>query len=467
MDRGSDRPLVVSATASRSAGEIHDLARRLGEGLAARGVEDGMLVGLRTGNGPAFLTGLLALRRCRTAAVLLEPSASAGEHLRTLQHLRVAFLLTAPPWADGRDAFRLERALPPDTEPRRVGIDVAVVKLTSGTTGQPRGITTPSEALMADDDQLARSMGLVADERILAAVPMSHSYGLSSVALPALVRGSTLVVPEAGSPFSGLQLARRCDITFLPTSPAFLTALVRTSSAPPLPPSLRRVISAGALLPPDTARAFRRRFGQPVHVFYGASECGGICYDRDGDAAENGTVGAPVEGVRVTIEPQQDGDATGLLVVESAAVAHGYLPHADSRLGHGQFRTGDLARWSAGAIELAGRVDDLINVRGRKVNPREVERVLLAHPAVLEAVAFKVEDGTAGERLRAIAACSPSTATREELLAWCRHHLAEFKVPRSLLIVDRLPRTERGKPDRAALLRLEPEDAASPRRSFA
>lgn len=425
-----------------------------------------MLVGLRTGNGPAFLAGLLALRRRRAAAVLLEPSASPGEHLRTLGHLRVAFLLTAPPWAADPEAFRLERAAPTNVEPVRVDDDAAVIKLTSGTTGEPRGIVTPSEALVADDDQLARSMELIADERILAAVPMSHSYGLSSVAMPALIRGSTLVVPEAGSPFSGLQLARRCAISFLPTSPAFLSALVRTASAPPLPGSLRRIISAGAPLPPDTARAFRRRFGQPVHVFYGASECGGICYDREGDAAENGTVGTPVDGVKVTIEPLPD-DETGLLEVASSAVGRGYLPRHDPQLERGRFRTGDLARWRAGAVELAGRIDDLINVRGRKLNPREVEAVLLAHPAVKEAAALKVDDGAGGDRLRAIAACSPSTASREELLAWCRHHLAEFKVPRSLLVVDRLPRTDRGKPDRAALLRLEPDDAPRPRRHSA
>lgn len=229
MEREPSRPLFVSATDSRRADEVDGLSRQLADELAGAGVEPGMLVGLRTGNGPAFLAGLLALRRLRAAAVLLEPSASPGDPWRTLGQLRVAFLISSPPWATEAGAFRVERAAPVNVDPARVEEDVAVIKLSSGTTGAPRGIVTPSEALIADDEQLARSMGLSADERILAAIPMSHSYGLSSVAMPALVRGSTLVVPEAGSPFSGLQLARRCAISFLPTSPAFLTALVRTA----------------------------------------------------------------------------------------------------------------------------------------------------------------------------------------------------------------------------------------------
>ena len=93
--------------------------------------------------------------------------------------------------------------------------------------------------------------------------------------------------------------AAACGATVFPTVPAYLQALLRMSQPPPWPASLRLCLTAGAPLPPATAAQFREFSGRPVHVFYGASECGGICYDRSGDAGERGTVGTPVEGVSI------------------------------------------------------------------------------------------------------------------------------------------------------------------------
>ena len=147
-------------------------------------------------------------------------------------------------------------------------------------------------------------MGLAAEERILSSIPMSHSYGLASVALPALVRGSLILLADEGSgPFGTLVAARTLDATFFPTVPAFLGALVRAPAPPRLPESLRLVITAGAPLPPETAVGFRRAYDRPVRVFYGSSETGGICFDREGGAGERGCVGEPVEGVRIELTP--------------------------------------------------------------------------------------------------------------------------------------------------------------------
>src|SRR5205085_4834600 len=162
--------------------------------------------------------------------------------------------------------------------------------------------------------------------------------------------------------------AARLGATFYPTVPAYLDALVRTSDPPPRPDCLRLVITAGAPLAAATSARFRETFGLPVHVFYGSSECGGICYDREGGAAERGTVGAPVEGVRVILEPVDDREG-GRVTVESPAVASGYLPpplEPDDRPRDGRFRAGDLAVWRGGGeLALQGRVDDLVNIKGK------------------------------------------------------------------------------------------------------
>jgi acyl-CoA synthetase (AMP-forming)/AMP-acid ligase II len=207
---------------------------------------------------------------------------------------------------------------------------------------------------------------------------------------------------------------------------------------------------------------FRERFGQPVHVFYGASECGGICYDRPGGAAERGTVGTPVDGVRVELEAVDgdDGGAAGSrVVVRSPAVATGYLPGEGRRLGGGRYVTDDLACRRDGELALVGRLNDLINVKGKKVNPREVETVLAALPAVEDAVVSSgAGSGEGGGMVRAVIACRPGSLSAADVLAHCRRHLAEHKVPRSVVLVDALPRNERGKVDRAAVACLVARD---------
>jgi long-chain acyl-CoA synthetase len=322
------------------------------------------------------------------------------------------------------------------------------VKLTSGSTGTPRGIAVSAAALLADEAQLFASMGLAGHRRYLAALPLSHSYGLSSLALPALGRDVTLIVPEDRSPLAPLAAAVAGEATFLPTVPAFLGAVTRLAEPPPCPPSVRLVISAGAVLPADVAARFRALFGLPVHVFYGASECGGICYDREGGAAERGSVGTPVQGVALALDEED-----GRIEVRSPAVALGYFPVAAPELAGGRFRAGDLGFLRPdGELELRGRADDVLKIKGKNVNPREIEAVLAQLPGVTEVAVLGLPGSAAsGPVLRAVLAADGATLSHERVREWCRAHLAEHKVPRSVLFVPELPRNARGKLDRAAL----------------
>jgi acyl-CoA synthetase (AMP-forming)/AMP-acid ligase II len=142
-------------------------------------------------------------------------------------------------------------------------------------------------------------------------------------------------------------------------------------------------------------------------------------------------------------------------------VSAGYLPDPDEeRLSGGRFRAGDLAVWQEGELALQGRVDDLVNIKGKKVNPREVEAILAGLPGVDEAVVLGVPVACRGEVLRAVVACRPGRLTAGEVVAWCRSHLSAHKVPRSVILVAALPRNARGKLDRPALLALGTDDHA-------
>lgn len=451
-------PLVASPDRQATVADIDALARAATCRLAERPCAPGTIVGLAAANGPGFLATFLSLRRAGFAALLLDAQTPAAETLRVLRALGAPILFRCGAgWPEGPSGWCLTETPGHEAPAAPLPPDIAVVKLTSGSSGIPRGIATQSEALLADDAALTANMGLLREDRLLTTIPLSHSYGLSSLAIPALTRGTLLVIPEEGSLYDPLATATRTEATFLPTVPAYLDALVRMAEPPPRPASLRLVITAGAPLGAATSARFRDIFGLSVHVFYGSSECGGICYDREGGAAERGTVGSPVEGVRVALEPV-DGEAgdgeEGVVTVESAAVARGYVPDPDDRLAGGRFRAGDLAAWRGSELALRGRLDDLVNVKGKKVNPREVECVLARLSGVDEAAVLGVPLPGRGETLRAVVACRPGRLNAEEIVGWCRAHLSAHKVPRSVLLVEALPRNARGKLDRCALLAL-------------
>ncbi len=463
--RQPEQPLVVSPDASATARDVDDQSRVAAEQLLAEDQPDGALVGLAAPNGVGFLAGLLATRRAGVGVVLLDPTTPARELRRTAAALGAGRLLTAAnAWPSGLADWRLETLEGASRlEPAAVLPPRPIVKVTSGSTGAPRGVWATADNLCADESALHTTMGLRDDERILAAIPMGFSYGLASIALPALLRGSVVVVPAPAGPLAPLVAARDARASFFPTVPAYLQGLARLERREVWPDTLRLVVSAGAPLSAATASRFREIYGLPVHSFYGASECGGICYDREGGAAERHTVGPPVEGVRLSLEPLGgDTGDEGTVTVESESVAVGYVPEADDHLAGGRFRASDRARWVRGELQLCGRVDRQINVRGRKVDPAEVEGVLSQLEKVLEVVVVGIpsaDDG--GQTIRAVVACRPGAVTTEAVLGLCRDRLADHKVPRSVRLVSEVPRTPRGKVDYDALLTMDDAESRS------
>jgi long-chain acyl-CoA synthetase len=218
-------------------------------------------------------------------------------------------------------------------------------------------------------------------------------------------------------------------------------------------PKLRLCISAGAPLSRAVAKKFSEKFNQPVHSFYGASECGGICYDRDGTMFEDRLVGPPMQGVDVElIDPTE---AASQIRVRSAAVSDGYFPEADERkLCNGVFVPDDLLARHNSALKIVGRVSDVINVAGKKVNPAEVEAHLLRFKGVRQAVVFGRPTG-AGLRNEEVTACvlaSPDV-TESDLVRFCRTALSTWQVPKRIFVVDIIPTNERGKVSRRELAR--------------
>src|SRR2546423_2213311 len=213
-------------------------------------------------------------------------------------------------------------------------------KLTSGTTPATRLMRFRSEQLLADCDQICETMGISDVDLNFGVIPVSHSYGFSNLLTPLIARGVPMVLSCDRTPRAVLDDLAKTKATVFPGTPVFYQAFCEMEDIPALP-KLRLCISAGAPLPLAVAKKFHEKFGRSIHSFYGASECGGICYDREANSEIEGYVGAPMKDVDLEmIDPKSEASQ---IRVRSAAAGDGYFPEADSeKLGNGIFVPDDL-----------------------------------------------------------------------------------------------------------------------------
>ncbi len=401
----------------------------------------GDVIAIQLGNHAAWPALLLASLRRQLVALPLERTMAKRERDAALQVCRARAL------AEIKDEQIALKML--TDEPAPWGANPpALLKLTSGTTAAPRAIRFRSEQLWADCRQICATMGITDRDINFAVIPLSHSYGFSNLLTPLLVCGVPIVLSRDRMPRAVLDDLARTGATVFPGMPVFYQAFAEMEEVPALP-KLRLCISAGAPLPLEVARKFREKFRQPIHSFYGSSECGGICYDNEASLVEQGFVGQPMRGVDLELlEP----DATGTRVqVHSAAVGDGYFPEPDQeRLGHGKFTPDDLLSRSGDGFRIVGRISDVINVAGKKVNPAEVEAELLRFAGVRAAVVFGRESALRNEE---VAACvvAGEGLRESDLLEHCRAHLSGWQVPKRIFLVDEIPVNERGKVNRREL----------------
>jgi acyl-CoA synthetase (AMP-forming)/AMP-acid ligase II len=425
---------ATGAVTSRS--ELLTKAQAFAAQLAAAGFNAGDALALQLPNSVEFVVAFLAALQLRLIAIPIDRDASETEVATVLGHFAVRGLVSRQLVLGNRQAITRPN-VPPEAR---------LIKLTSGATGAPKGIVTTEANLIADCENICATMGIRKDDLNLGAIPFSHSYGFSNLVTPLLLQGTPVVFSNDYLPESMVELANRFGCTFAPLIPMVFAHLA--TAAHGSFESVRTFISAGAPLPPSTSRRFRERFGADIHSFYGCSECGGITYDRQGGAVERGTVGAPLEGVEVL-------DGGGRLAVRSASVAAGYLHDAATfqPFTDGTFTTDDLVELRDEEIALTGRASDQINTAGKKVNPREVEAVILQIEGVREAKVYGEPAGARGEVVAAAIVALPNV-TRELVREFCRARLSLHKVPRIVKLIDEMPVDERGKIKRAALAML-------------
>jgi len=407
-------PAIIEAADGRVVSRAELLARA--EKLATD-VRPNQLVAVQLPNSAEFVALILAILKRRAIAVLIDRDASDAEVARIRAH------------------FGERPALPPQTR---------VIKLTSGSTGKPKGILTTEENLLADCEQICATMQIHADDVNFGAIPLSHSYGFSNLVMPLVVQGTPMVISNDYLPQTIIDSCNRYRCTVLPGIPMMFDHLASTENG--RFSTVRTFISAGAPLTPSTSRRFRERFGAAIHSFYGCSECGGISYDRLGAAAERGSVGSAMNGVTISIRDSR-------LIVRSNSVALGYWQDSFEPFARGEFITDDLAEMRDDEVALIGRASELINAAGKKINPREIEHIILQIDGVRQVKVYGEPAGARGEVVAAAIVATPEV-TREQVRAFCRERLSLHKVPRIVKLIERIPVDERGKIRRSALAEL-------------
>jgi len=464
ISRKGDETAVFDATGniSRSFRDIEGNARAFEAKMDK--LVPGAVVAVQIGNHVDWPAVFIACLRKQLVVLPLDQSIGEQQRDAALEICRASVLVSAVPSENSPQIIPLRRADATEDWGENVP---SLLKLTSGTTAAPRAIRFRSHQLLADCNQICDTMDISDKDLNFGVIPVSHSYGFSNLLTPLMARGVPLVVSHDRTPRAVVADLARTRATVFPGTPAFYQAFCDIGGMPPLP-RLRLCISAGAPLSSAVLRKFFEKFKRPIHSFYGASECGGICYDRCGTTFEDGFVGQPMQGVEV--ELMDPTESASQIRVRSAAVSDGYFPEPDEqKLGNGVFVPDDLLARHDSALRIVGRISDVINVAGKKVNPAEVEAHLLRFNGVRQAVVFGRPTG-AGLRNEEVAACvlaSPDVS-ESDLLRFCRNALSGWQVPKRIFIVDTIPTNERGKISRRELARqFSGQDKTSPLRTMA
>jgi long-chain acyl-CoA synthetase len=430
----------------------HDLDARasgLARSLISRGLHAGDRVAFAIANRWQLVVAVLGALKAGLTAAPLDPLLRPDERAEILADLKPALVL---------DDVAAERA---EWTTRAAPVAPALVLYTSGSTGRPKGVLLSHAAVeFAQRSWAGPVMGLTHDDVVLAALPLSHSFGVNGALLAPLFVGATVRLVERFTPEGIAGLLQRDAISVFP---GVATMFHRVLGVPGFAGGarLRLAVSGAAPCPWHLAQEWRARTGVRIVRGYGMTELfRPLSYLADDPTDLADAVGRAVPGVEARVVDDEgrplDGGETGELLIRTPAVMDAYLgAPQDTRavLVDGWFRTGDLAAIDRdGWVRITGRKRERILRGGYSVFPSEVEAILLTHADVAEAAVVGVSHAELGEEVAAFVVLrGGARATADELISHCRERLARYKYPRRVKLVRALPRSATGKVLKAQL----------------
>ena len=456
-------PALVDDAGSITFTDLWRATDGIGRELRGRGIGPGSKVGILARNGRVFVLSLVAATKVGADIVYLNTGFAGPQLADVVAHEGVDTILHDDVFADivadsgatvtlgGSELRALGRDGAPLTPSRHVGRQVI---LTSGTTGRPKGAARGSVSGVDSLTPLLEVVPIRARDTVVIAAPLFHAWGLVHLGV-GLGMSSTAVVQAQFDPEATLAAIaehRAGGLVVVPVMLQRILALGGEVIARYDTSSLRYIASSGSALGAPLATSVIRRFGPILYNIYGSTEVSLATIATPGDLqsapATAGKV-APGSVVRVL---DHDGHAlptgvVGRVFVGSGARFDGYTGGGGKEQVDGLLSSGDLGHFDAkGRLFIDGRDDDMIVSGGENVFPAEVEDLLAAHPAILEAAVIGVPDEEFGQRLKAFVVRRPGARlTQAQVKEHVRDHLARYKVPRTVTFVDALPRTTTGK----------------------
>jgi long-chain acyl-CoA synthetase len=495
-----DREAITCGQARMTYAQLDAQASRLAAGLQAIGIAPGDHVALGSPNLPLFPIAYYAILKAGGVVVplnvLLKPreiayhlkdsdakalivfegtpelpmaamARAACDEVRGVQLVVMPAASTASPVPGAKTVQEVIEGAGPAklSSRRRRPDDTAVILYTSGTTGHPKGAELSHEnmllnALASRDMYLPAMRGGFQQDVALVTLPLFHSTAQTCLMNAGLAGGFRLVLLPRFDPAAVLETMQREEVSFWIGVPTMYWALLQhvrrhQVDTEPIARHLRLCISGGAAMPLEVMREFEAAFGVRILEGYGLSETSPVaCFNQLHRPSKPGTVGQPIFGVDVRCVDDQDrfvsGGEPGEIVIRGPNVMRGYYgrPEATEEVMRGGwFHTGDIGTIDAdGYVAIVDRKKDMIIRGGFNVYPREIEEVMMAHPAVALAAVIGVPDERHGEEIKAYVVRRPGVSlTEAELIAWCREQMAAYKYPRQVEFRDALPVSATGK----------------------
>ena len=497
----ADRTAIVFGDTKLSYAQVNGAANQVANLLVERGIKPGDKVALSCPNLPYFsiiyygilkagatVVPLNVLLKAREVAYHLDDSdavayfafegtadlpigEAAWDGFQATDSCKEFFLIkldsAAPAPLEGPEHYApLVAAQPPTFETvERDDDETAVILYTSGTTGQPKGAELRHRNMR--DNALAGADLFGADaenpDTYLCVLPLFHSFGQTCIQNGGFAFGGTVVMLPRFEAEAAIGLMVREKVTYFAGVPTMywglLGALTPEHPVAEIAANLRVAAAGGSALPVEVHKSFKERFGVTILEGYGLSETSPVAsFSVFGEEPRVGSIGKPIPGVEMklinadwTDVPDGDPEAIGEVAIKGHNVMKGYYdrPEATAEaIQDGWFRSGDLAKKDAdGYYFIVDRSKDMIIRGGYNVYPREIEEVLMQHPAVSLVAVIGVPHESHGEEIKAVVVKNKDhdDVTEETLVAWGKEQFAAYKYPRVVEFRDELPMTSTGK----------------------
>jgi oxalate---CoA ligase len=479
--------IAASGVPPLSFGAFRKLVDRTIDLLNAQGIGRGDRVAIVLPNGPEMATAFVAIASAATAAplnpgyrldefefymtdvgakalVVEEGSTSPAVAAATKNGIKIITL--HPDAATGAGAFTLTGDATPATAAKGGAAEAdetALILHTSGTTSRPKIVPLSHRNVFASAGNIANSLALTNQDRALNVMPLFHIHGLIAGVLAPLSRGGSIFCTPGFNAlkfFAAMDEAAPTWYTAVPTMHQAIVARAPNNRAVIERHKLRFIRSSSSALPPQVITELEATFGTHVTEAYGMTEAAHQMSSNPlGASRRPGTVGraaGPEVAIMDTEGKILGTGETGEIVIRGENVTKGYENNEKANgeaYTEGWFRTGDQGTIDAdGYISITGRLKEIINRGGEKVSPREVDEVLMDHPAVAQVVTFAVPHDKLGEDVAAAVVLREGlTATERELRDFAATKLANFKVPRKILLLAEIPKGATGKLQRIGL----------------